>query len=214
MAVGGAVASVAAAANGAIVHHNPADYTITGRAPVSAYVDLMGGTVSSSAVAGVSDLVFITSADTDMKPYTYLDQVAGSSDSLVALNGAFPFPNAPRLFTEGESIDAATGTRGIIDDPNSPQAGGSNSLYGYSFVEAGTTLFGWIRVSNSTDGADTPETETDDINTVVIHEWAYETSGAPIAAGAVPEASTSAMMAVLAGSAALYRRRGRKTTAA
>lgn len=73
-------------------------------------------------------------------------------------------------------------------------------------------MYGWVRIDLTTNvgGAGTG----DDFNILKVQDWAYETSGEPILTGAVPEPSSAAMMAVLAGSAALYRRRARKEVAA
>jgi hypothetical protein len=76
--------------------------------------------------------------------------------------------------------------------------------YGFS-LPGSTTLYGWLNVTHvSGDGW----------GSGTVNEWAYDTTGAAIAVGqttaAVPEpASAAALAALVAGSAAMLRRRQR-----
>lgn len=91
---------------------------------------------------------------------------------------------------------------------NSVNMSASEGYYGFSFVD-GSTHYGWIRFSNTSAA-------------FTVLEWAFDTSGAPIAVGAtasaIPEASTTTAAmgaaALLAGSMAAWRRRKARNLAA
>lgn len=85
-------------------------------------------------------------------------------------------------------------------NPNAQFNTASNSLIGLSFAGASGTLYGWVRVSvNNAAG------------TFVVHDWAYESTGAGIAAGAIPAPGTLGLLAV--GASGLGLLRGRKRIA-
>ncbi len=79
--------------------------------------------------------------------------------------------------------------------------------YGFSLTD-GSTVYGWMSVTN------VPGFGT---GTGTVNEWAYDTTGASIAVGqitAIPEpATTAAVAALLAGSAAVWKRRRQKLSA-
>jgi hypothetical protein len=71
------------------------------------------------------------------------------------------------------------------------------SFFGLSFAVGSNLYYGWVRVSvNQATGS------------FVIHDWAYENSGAGIAAGAVPAPGALGLLAL--GPAGLGVLRGRK----
>jgi len=85
---------------------------------------------------------------------------------------------------------------------------GGASYYGFSFIDGSTTNYGWMHLSYVS-------------KTVNVLGWAYDTTGAPVIAGSItpiPEVSTTALstgaFALLAGSAAAWRRRRTKIPAA
>ncbi len=82
-------------------------------------------------------------------------------------------------------------------NPNAQFNTASSSFLGLSFAGASGTLYGWVRVSvNNAAG------------TFVVHDWAYDSSGAGIAAGAIPAPGTLGLLAV--GASGLGLMRGRK----
>ena len=79
-----------------------------------------------------------------------------------------------------------------------PWSPGTTGFVGLRFDTTTTPLFGWAQLSYNVD------------QTLTLHDFAYEASGGAILAGAIPEPSTAALLglgALVAGSAALYRRR-------
>jgi hypothetical protein len=85
-------------------------------------------------------------------------------------------------------------------NPNAQFNTASSSFLGLSFAGASGTLYGWVRVSvNNAAG------------TFVVHDWAYDSSGAGIAAGAIPAPGTLGLLAV--GASGLGLLRGRKRVA-
>jgi hypothetical protein len=82
-------------------------------------------------------------------------------------------------------------TNGTSGTPWTP---GTTGFIGVKFDTNSTPLFGWVQISYNLD------------QSVTVHDFAYESSGAPIAL--VPEPSNNAVLAgLLAGSAALWRKR-------
>ena len=74
---------------------------------------------------------------------------------------------------------------------------GTQGYVGFSAMLADTTLaYGWALV-----------TLQDDNTPGVIHSWAYEDTGAPITAGAIPEPSHTLLVVLGLASLALRRRR-------
>jgi hypothetical protein len=69
---------------------------------------------------------------------------------------------------------------------------------GLSFVRDEALYYAWVRVSvNNAAGS------------LIVHDWAYESSGAGIQAGAIPTPSALALLAA-AGVAGLWVDRGRR----
>jgi hypothetical protein len=82
-------------------------------------------------------------------------------------------------------------------NPNAQFNNASNAYLGLSFAVGSNLYYGWVRVSvNQATGS------------FVIHDWAYENSGAGIAAGAVPAPGALGLLAL--GPAGLGVLRGRK----
>ena len=80
----------------------------------------------------------------------------------------------------------------------------------FNFQDSGNTYYGWIHLSFSISGqfGDNPEFGPD----LLIHDWAYDDSGALLAAGEAPEPSnaiSTGLAALALGAVGL--RRWRKT---
>jgi len=85
-------------------------------------------------------------------------------------------------------------------NPNAQFRNASNAFLGLSFASGSNTFYGWVRVSvNNAAG------------TFTVHDWAYENSGAGIAAGAIPAPGALGLFA--AGASGLGLLRGRKRAA-
>ncbi len=77
---------------------------------------------------------------------------------------------------------------------------GTTGFIGVEFNTNTTPLFGWVQISYNAN------------QSITVHDFAYESSGGAITI--IPESSTFAALAgLLAGSAALYRRRQQKKAA-
>jgi len=105
---------------------------------------------------------------------------AGSVDNIpvgTLINGTFNF---------GRS-DSTVETTG----PTAFNLNSSNNIFGFRFLNEGTGVydFGWARVSLAGTLQGQPR---------AIVEYAYENTGAPIAAGAIPEPTTLALLSVMA----------------
>ena len=85
-------------------------------------------------------------------------------------------------------------------NPNTQFNNVSNAYLGLSFASGANLYYGWVRVSvNEAAGS------------FIVHDWAYENSGAGIAAGAVPAPGALGLFA--AGASGLGFLRGRKRSA-
>jgi hypothetical protein len=77
---------------------------------------------------------------------------------------------------------------------------GSDGYFGYRFNPSGSQeVYGWAHVVISPDRT-----------LMTLVDWAYENTGAPINAGAIPEPTTSLLLAVSLTVAALWRRRAKR----
>lgn len=124
----------------------------------------------------------------------------GSSISLTPINGALLTSSALAFGAEvGESSSFTSNTA-------SDYIGGTH-YYGFSLT-GGTTLYGWMSLTHNYGTGN---------GTGSVNAWAYDTTGAAIMVGqttAIPEPSSAAVAAALiAGSAAMLRRRSRKLVA-
>lgn len=82
-------------------------------------------------------------------------------------------------------------------NPNAQFNSASNAFLGLSFASGANIYYGWVRVS--IDNAS---------GSFIVHDWAYENSGAGIATGAVPAPGALGLLAL--GAPGLGLLRGRK----
>ena len=105
----------------------------------------------------------------------------------------------------GATIDASTVGPGFFGsmayggvNPNAQFVNASDKYLGLSFSSGANLYYGWVRVSvNNAAG------------TFVVHDWAYENSGAGIVAGTVPAPGALALLAAGAGGLGILRGRKR-----
>ena len=96
---------------------------------------------------------------------------------------------------EGENFVASFS--GSSDHMGSEFTNGVAGYFGFQIYDGvGDYYFGWMRVTFFDDGS-----------TGVLHEWAWDTSGAAIQVGAVPEPGSLGLLALGAGSLLVLRRR-------
>jgi hypothetical protein len=119
-----------------------------------------------------------------------------SSATLTGLSGA------------GIAFESANGTvDGMTAFSSSLVLANGDNYYGFSLPTGSTPLYGWL-------SATTVNLVGPNLPTFTLTGYAYENTGASIQVGTVPEPS-AVTMALLAGSAAVWRRRrNREVTAA
>ncbi len=160
------------------------------------------GAISTSEALPGHDFSLNYSASDPAKPQI----VASASDGAISSFGS-PVTNNARQFASDATIDASlfnsSTTSTVIYDPNSSTGisewqPGETGYLAVKFVTGGSdTHYGWIDLTLGND------------QSLTVNGFAYEsTGGQAIVAGAVPEPATAGLVtALLAGSAALYRRR-------
>ncbi len=123
---------------------------------------------------------------------------------LVSFNAGYSYVSA---LSAGFSIDSTSVGPSFFGamafgsaNPNAQFNNVSNAYLGLSFASGANLYYGWVRVSvNQAAGS------------FIVHDWAYENSGAGIAAGAVPAPGALGLFA--AGASGLGFLRGRKRSA-
>ena len=123
---------------------------------------------------------------------------------LVSFNAGLNYVSA---LSAGFSIDASSVGPSFFGsmaygaaNPNAQFNNASNAYLGLSFASGANLYYGWVRVSvNQAAGS------------FIVHDWAYESSGAGIAAGAVPAPGALGLFA--AGASGLGFLRGRTRSA-
>lgn len=199
--VGAGAAFVATASHAAVITNNtPQSLKLTGNNQSKSL------TLSSTGVT-------LTNASTGSgKSYTS-DVTLSSATGFVTGNiGHGTVIGAHLAGTSGNSADIISlDTTNKSSDPGVMSGSG---LYGFSFVNAGNTNYGWARLSYNYDGS---ERGTSMIATV--NAFAFENTGLNILAGlptattAVPEADSLAMLAAGVGLIGLTVHRRRKSNA-
>lgn len=122
---------------------------------------------------------------------------------IVVSNASFPFYVS--ALNAGDYIGPSalgvtfSGALAYASNANSEFDNASDKFIGLSFPSGGNTLFAWIRVD--IDNA---------AGTFVVKDYAYDTTGSPITAGAIPEPGTLGLLAAGAvGLGAMRRRRNK-----
>lgn len=170
-------------ASGAIIHTPDVNLTLTFQLTDELYIDFEGQSASIAATPPAdSDIYIMGYSSDDFSMYRRF------SPNAVARNGADLLE-----FSAGQEIESGAdfGTYGDLLDNSSFDT----SMGQYAGVRLDDTNYGWVQLSFDSVN-----------NTVTVYDFAYDNSGAPIDAGAIPEPGTMAFMA-LAGTAALAIRR-------
>jgi hypothetical protein len=191
LTTGLAVASTAASGSAAVIYNNtPLSFTGGNNSYTSTGFSLDGGTDDFSAALFTGK---------DASPYF----TQPSTFSITPVNG--------NQVTTGELTfgDPINGTSSFGAGPFSVPIDGANHFVGFVLNPGGAPLYGWLSVMHIGGNGD---------GNGKVNSWAYDDSGAGITAGqttAIPEpASAAAVAALLAGSAAVWKRRRQKFEAA
>lgn len=187
--VAGLAATTGGSLSAAIIHDN----TVTGGSNgVFSITPLTGHDFNLSVSSGtMPTLKPVSSPGTPSSAVVY---AGNASDAITSGSQSF-----------GTTIDGSdTFVSGVSVAPDP----GRNYL-GFSMLDGSTTLYGWMDITyNSGNGT----------GSAFFNEWAYDDTGAGIEVGAIPEpASTGAVTAVaalLAGSAVVWKRRRNKLASA
>lgn len=143
----------------------------------------------------------------------FVQSPAGASLGVIGLAvSSFYYPGrlaAGALIGPGQPFIGLTGVVGSLAAgtgyPNSQWTGNTSpGFLGIQFQAGGTTLYGWVQIAVAANTGTAPRALT-------LINAAFETSGGPITAGAVPEPATTVGLLALgaAGLAAHRRRRSR-----
>lgn len=205
--------AAASSAQAQIVYTNPADVTIFAGGAI-VYFDLgklgAGGSASTTNFGTSNFKLWFGYSNSSDTPSIRLTGGGGYTPVALTDNDQFA-----RRFAANEGIGAAVFVAHYGNGPAINEYGANNANWpagtsGYIGMRLpassgpGHVDYGWARVSYNSD------------KSLTLYDFAYESSGAAIAAGdvgsAIPEPSTYAALAgLLAGSAALYRRRQLKS---
>lgn len=154
------------------------------------------------------DIAFLTSTRTrnDNSTYLFLEAYVPAHGQTIRTYSS----SVVAKLAEGETINSTTGTFGSDSRSNYTISAESTSYYPFSyssgigyiglkFLDSGGELhYGWVGLNFSSEHSATP----------TIVSWAYEsTPNTAIAAGAVPEPATAAIVAIAGAGALLKRRR-------
>ena len=186
-----AACAAAAGASLAIVPSSDANIVYSGPVAIIIFSDNIG--VYLNVVTGVNNPNPALVPGWDVNPY---GTAALTMFSPAAPPGGQVYVGSGGYFnlTLGTLISAAsTYSSGNLSgtSPNPLNFNTSNNIIGFRFQNevTGTVQYGWFQVSLSSGQATQPRT---------IVAYAYEDTGAPIAAGAIPEPTTFALMGVMA----------------
>ncbi len=202
-------------ANAAIIHTDAGNLTFAFSDSQFLWVDMGTGGSPGAAAVGAQNHYNPTVAS----PSFYLwFRYSGGRPEWVSNDQAFPAPrrvfdgvnnsvaingNYVRLLNVGDTVDGSLYMQSnykpfrTSGNNNTPWTPGTTGYIGVEFNTNTTPLFGWVQISYNID------------QSVTVRDFAYESTGAGITI--VPEPSSYAVLAgLLAGSAALYRRRRQK----
>jgi len=113
--------------------------------------------------------------------------INGPGLGTVRVDGATDTGNNPiQYYTCALTLGATVDAQQAFSSLSASIVGSENTYFGFAVTMPSSTspLYGWLELdgTGSTDGYET-----------VTATWAYDTTGAPIAVGAVPEPSTYAL---------------------
>lgn len=193
------VVGAVSTASAAVVYTDVPDLTVSVGQAIFVDFGANGatGSVSTSNFAG-ADFVFRHAYSIADIPKIYFDG-ASSGGSTDLVNNGLAINLAPGTVLPGSNyfshFQSALNNRGNND---ANWAAGTTGYLGFRINIGSGTGYGWAQVSYNLD------------NSLTIRDFAYESSGGSISvpAAAIPEpASATALAALLAGSAALLKRR-------
>lgn len=203
-----ALAAMSNSAQAQIIYTDITDITIGSSASIYVDLDRSGGgsvfaATNAAAVPGVDFRFQFTFTEGTGKGGFYDPGVASLRQNTAQILDTFFANDIPPF---GAEIPGAYENTFWANEVGSPSAG--TGYYGLRIANGSDSFYGWARVTNTGRGG-----------TVTLHDFAINTiANDPITAGemsAIPEPSTYAAIAgLLAGSAAMLRRRSRRRSVA
>jgi hypothetical protein len=194
LAILSATTSVAAPASAMIIH-TPLAQPISGYFIYFSLSEQWAATNTTQSLGG--DRFTLSTYYGDPIPY-----IDGFNSGMVARDAYYV-----KNFSAGDPISSSEtfySTFSLINylgNNNANWAPGTRSFVGLKFDNNGTDNFGWADIEYATDLTE---------HWVILYGFAYDDSGASIAAGAIPEPNATGLLAALAaGSAAMLGRRRR-----
>jgi len=207
--VGAGAAALATSAQATVHYSGPLNFSGD-----VIYFDVLNSVPPSNDSQAVDNFRF-DSSNYGQKPAAY-GLTGSNATGSVAFNSVGPFKYTPE-FRSGDTIGAQLtfGSSGDLNNfasetPAGQWQVGDRGFLGLEIVVNGQTDYGWADVSLNNGGTPPSRHSNPDDPTgqFTLYGYAYDDSGLPITAGAIPEPSSLALLAVgAAGVAALRRRR-------
>jgi hypothetical protein len=150
------------------------------------YINFVTGATATANFAGA-----------DFNPYNNGTTLAffGTGGTVNGTLSTATATNSPTLRLNMGDLIGAAGAYVTGQSVGSAFTSGGQGYVGVRFVNealGGITNFGWVLLSTTSGSSGFP---------VTVVSWAYENSGGSIAAGAIPEPSTTALLGVMAAGA-------------
>jgi hypothetical protein len=192
-------ATVTLNAAGAIIYSGVQNLSVP-QSPEVFWVDLHSASLVGGGMSG--HLALVNEVQEGVNQQYALTPVPGSFVSFSANQGVYLAALSAGFHIDASSVGPLGHFYGTMaagpGDPNAQFNEVTDRYIGLSFVRDEALYYAWVRVSvNNAAGS------------LIVHDWAYESSGAGIQAGAIPTPSALALLAA-AGVAGLWVDRGRR----
>ncbi len=208
--IGAGAAALATSAQADIHYSGPIDFSGD-----TIYFDLFN-TVGPSNDMQLADNFELSSSNNGQKPTAYGLTGSGGAGSVAFFKPDFLKFATPE-FASGDTIGSQPfRSSGYLNNFTATTPGGDWQVgdvgfLGLQIVVNGQTDFGWaeVRLNNGGTPSSFAATAADDLGQFTLLGFAFDDSGQPIPAGAIPEPSSVALLALGAAGVVALRRRKR-----